>query len=349
MEDCVVVTGVAGFVGSNLAKRLLDKGYCVRGIDNLSAGTLENVDQRLEFHRADIRDPDLQPILERVYAVVHLAAKTCLTDCLNNPVEAASVNVLGTANLLEAARQAKVGKFIYADTSAEYEGITEFPSKEDKIRPVGVYAASKHSGAAFCESYRELYGMNLTIVRYFNVYGPAQDWRRVIPPVMSAFIIRMLRGERPIIYGTGEKRRDFIYVDDVNDLHLLLLDDPRSNGRVFNVGTGVNYSINEIYRLVEELLHTGLEPIYKPDLPGEAQVTLADITAARSLGWEPKMDIHEGLRRTIQYIRERVLATVESGDGQKAPARTEHYPSVPETDHPPTAATGKPERVKVRN
>jgi nucleoside-diphosphate-sugar epimerase len=246
-----------------------------------------------------------------VDAVFHLAAMSCLTDCLNHPLEAASVNTLGTVNLLEAARQAKVGKFTYSDTSAEYEGITEFPTKEDKVRPIGVYAVSKHGGAAFCESYRELYGMNLTIVRYFNVYGPAMDWRRVIPPVISAFVIRMLRGEQPVIYGTGEKRRDFIYVDDVNAFHLTLLEDSRSNGRVFNVGSGVNYSVNEIYQLVEDLLRTGREPIYKPDLPGEAQVTLADISAARELSWEPKVDIHEGLRRSIRYIRERVLQAVQ--------------------------------------
>jgi UDP-glucose 4-epimerase len=287
------------------------------GIDNLSAGTLENVDPRVEFHKIDIRDPEVHPLLRGVDAVFHLAARSSLTDCLDHPLEAASVNTLGTINLLEAARQAKVGKFTYADTGAEYEGITEFPTKEDKIRPIGVYAVSKHGGAAFCESYRELYGMNLTIVRYFNVYGPAQDWRRVVPPVMSAFIIRMLRGERPIIYGTGEKRRDFIYVDDVNDFHLILLEDPRSNGRVFNVGTGVNFSINEVYQLVEELLQTGLTPIYKPDLPGEAQVTLADITAGRELGWRPRVDIHEGLRRSVQYIRERVLQAVKNSGGQR--------------------------------
>jgi UDP-glucose 4-epimerase len=233
---------------------------------------------------------------------------------LDHPLEAASVNTLGTLNLLEAAREAQVGKFIYADTGAEYEGITEFPTKEDKIRPIGVYAVSKHGGAAFCESYGELYGMNITIVRYFNVYGPAQDWRRVVPPVMSAFIIRMLRGERPIIYGTGEKRRDFIYVDDVNDFHMVVLEDSRSDGRVFNVGTGVNYSINEVYQLVEELLQTGLKPVYKPDLPGEAQVTLADITAGRGLGWQPKVDIREGLRRSVQYIQERVLQAVTNSD-----------------------------------
>jgi UDP-glucose 4-epimerase len=314
MHNPIVVTGVAGFVGSNLAKHLLDRGYSVIGIDNLSAGTLENVDPRVEFHKMDIRDPEIYPLLRGVDAVFHLAARSSLTDCLDHPLEAASVNTLGTLNLLEAAREAQVGKFVYADTGAEYEGITEFPTKEDKIRPIGVYAVSKHGGAAFCESYRELYGMSVTIVRYFNVYGPAQDWRRVVPPVMSAFIIRMLRGERPIIYGTGEKRRDFIYVDDVNDFHMVVLEDPRSNGRVFNVGSGVGFSINEVYQLVEELLRTGLKPIYKPDLPGEAQVTLADITAARGLGWQPKVDIHEGLRRSVQYIQERVLQAVTNSD-----------------------------------
>jgi len=318
MPNRIVVTGVAGFVGSNLARHLLDRGNSVVGIDNLSAGTLENVDPRVEFHKVDIRDRRIHRLLRGAEAVFHLAGKTSLPDCQNKPLEAASVNVLGTLNVLEATRIAKVRKVIYADTSAEYEGITEFPTNENKIRPVGVYATSKHGGAAFCESYRDLYGMNVTIVRYFNVYGPAQDWRRVVPPVMSAFIIRMLRGERPVIYGTGEKRRDFIYVDDVNDFHMALLEGAWSNGRVFNVGTGVNYSINEIYQLVEELLQTGLKPIYKPDLPGEAQVTLADITAGRELGWQPKVDIHEGLRRSIQYIRERVLQAVGNNGGHSA-------------------------------
>jgi UDP-glucose 4-epimerase len=307
MAKRVVVTGVAGFVASNLARHLLDRGYVVIGIDNLSAGTLENIDPRVDFHKADICDSAIRELLYGADAVFHLAAKSSLTDCLAKPLEAANVNVLGTLNLLEAARQMKVGKFVYADTSAEYEGISQFPTPEDKIRPIGVYAASKHGGAAFCESYRELYGMNLTIMRYFNVYGPAQDWRRVIPPVMSSFIIRMLRSERPVIYGTGEKRRDFIYVDDVNDLHMAVLENPRSNGRVYNAGTGINFSVNEVYQLVEELLETGLKPIYEPDLPGEAQITLADISASRELGWTPKVEIREGLQRTIQYIQERVV------------------------------------------
>lgn len=307
MRKTVLVTGVAGFVGSNLAKRLLNSGYHVRGIDNLSAGTLENLDARVDFHQADIRDPEIHGLFEGVDGVFHLAAKNCLSECLKDPLEAASINVLGTVNILEAARNAKVRKVIYADTSAEYEGITEFPTAEAKIRPIGVYAASKHGGATFCESYRELYKMNITMLRYFNVYGPAQDWRRVVPPVMSAFIIRMLSGERPMIYGTGEKRRDFIYVDDVNDFHLLALEDPRTEGRVFNIGSGINFSVNEIYGLIEQQLQTGLQPVYKPDLPGEAQLTLADITESCGLGWNAKIGIREGLSLSIEYIREKVL------------------------------------------
>ncbi len=307
MSKRIVVTGVAGFVGSNLSKDLLNKGYSVVGIDNLSAGTLDNVDKRVEFHRADIRGPEIFPLFEGAHGVFHLAAKTSLVDCLKKPLEAVDHNVAGTLNVLEAVRAAKVHKIVYADTSAEYEGIHTFPTKEDKVKPIGVYAASKHGGATFCESYRELYGINVVMVRYFNVYGPAQDWRRVIPPVMSSFILRMLRGEQPLIYGNGEKRRDFIYIDDVNDLHLTVLEKDEANGRVFNVGSGTNHSVNEIYALVEGLMKTGLKPISKPDLPGEAEVTLADISEAKSLGWSPRINIEEGLRRTIDYLRSKAM------------------------------------------
>jgi UDP-glucose 4-epimerase len=286
----VVVTGVAGFVGSNLAKKLLEKGYAVIGLDNLSAGTIENVDPRVDFHRGDIRSQEIYPLFEGADGVFHLAAKTSLVDCLAKPLEAADMNVSGTLNVLEAARKAKVRKFIYADTSAEYEGIHEFPTPEDRIQPIGVYAASKHGGATFCESYRRLYEMN----------------------------VRMLQGENPLIYGTGEKRRDFIYVDDVNDLHLVILEDDRADGRVFNIGSGVNHSVNEIYLLVEGLLKTGLKPIYKPDLPGEAEITLADIAAAKSLGWKPHIDIKEGLKRTIDYLQSRVPNANASLSGRVA-------------------------------
>lgn len=306
MERRIVVTGAAGFVGSNLAKHLLNRGYAVRGIDNLSAGTLENLDPRVEFYESDIRSSEIFPIFEGADAVFHLAAKNCLPECARLPLETASINVAGTVNVLEAARQANVRKFIFADTSAEYEGIRKFPTGEENVRPLGVYAASKHSGATFCESYRELCGMKVVILRYFNVYGPAQDWRRVIPPVMSSFILRMLQGERPVIFGTGERRRDFVYVDDVNDFHVLALEDDRTDNQTFNVGSGVNFSVKEVYTLVESLLQSGLQPLYQPELPGEAEITLADLTSSAKLGWKPRVPIREGLTRTIEYLQSRV-------------------------------------------
>jgi nucleoside-diphosphate-sugar epimerase len=309
MKKRIVITGAAGFIGSNLGRHLLDRGYTVVAIDSLTSGTIENLDPRVEFQQLDVRHESLRSLLAGADAVFHLAAKTSLPDCMQHPQEAANVNVQGTVNVLEAARLAGVGKIIYADTSAEYEGINQFPTPEDILRPISIYAASKHGGATFCESYRELYGMDITMLRYFNVYGPAQDWRRVVPPVMSGFIIRMLNGEAPIIYGTGEKRRDFVYVDDVNEFHTRVLENPASKGRVFNVGTGINYSVNEIYEAVESMLQTGLKPIHKDELPGEAEVTLADITESKRLGWEPKFTLQRGLEHTIRYIREKVLAS----------------------------------------
>src|SRR5258708_12809606 len=142
MQRYVAVTGVAGFGGSNLAKQLLDRGYRVKGIDNLSAGTLGNVDQRVEFHEADVRSPEIYPLFNGVDAIFHLAAKTCLPECVNNPLEAAGINVVGTLNVLEAARRANVQKFIYPDTSAKYEGIDEFPTRQTIILPLRVYAAT---------------------------------------------------------------------------------------------------------------------------------------------------------------------------------------------------------------
>jgi len=306
-KKTILVTGCAGFIGSNLCRWLCDEGYMVVGLDNLSYGTLENIDPRVIFHRKDIRDPEIYPLFEGVDTVFHLAAKNCLIDCLRNPLETSEINVYGTVNVLEGARRAGVRKFIYADTSAEYEGIMDFPSRVDRVCPVSTYAVSKRGAALFCESYRKLFGMRITVLRYFNVYGPAQDWRRVVPPVMSSFIMKMLKRERPVIYGNGEKRRDFIYVDDVNRFHLMAMNDERLDGGTFNVGSGINYSINEIFSAIENILRTGLTPIYREDLPGEAQITLADISQERTLGWEPKVSLEEGLKRSIEYIQSKVL------------------------------------------
>jgi UDP-glucose 4-epimerase len=304
----ILITGVAGFIGSNLALRLLAEGYAVIGIDDLSQGVPEQIPAGVEFHQLDIRSPNIYPHFRDVQAVFHLAAKNCISDCQLDPVAAASVNVAGTVNVLEAARQAGVSRVIHAESSALYEGVEEMPSSEEQVAPRSIYAVTKHAASEFAAAFGRFHGMQLTGLRYFCVYGPRQDYRRTVPPVMSAFIIKLLRGQRPTIYGTGEKRRDFVYVDDVNDFHLQCLTDNRTHGGTFNLGSGTDHSVREIYAIIQSLLGTAIEPEFAPDLPGEAERTCGDIGRAGSLGWMPRVPLEDGLRRSIAYIREHVVA-----------------------------------------
>jgi len=304
----ILITGVAGFIGSNLASRLLDEGYNVVGIDNLAYGLRENVPEGVHFHHVDIRDREIFTLFENVDTVFHLAAKNCIADCQADPVETAEINVSGTVNVFEASKRAGVRKVIYAESSALYEGSSAFPTPESEVKPESFYALSKLASMYFASAYEKFYGLKFTALRYFCVYGPVQDYRRTIPPVMSAFIIKLLKGERPIIYGTGEKRRDFVYVDDVNDFHMICMRDDRTNGKVFNIGSGVNYSVHEVLDKVSKMLKVTSDPIYKDDLPGEAQVTLADITQAKSLGWKPRIPLEKGLEKAIEYIRKEMAA-----------------------------------------
>jgi UDP-glucose 4-epimerase len=304
----IAITGVAGFIGANLAKTLIEADLDVLGIDNLSYGLRENIPAGVKFHNRDIRDSRIEKLFVGADVVFHLAAKNCISDCQADPRETADINVTGTINVFEAARRAGVRKIIYAESSALYEGSSIFPTLESELRPETFYAVSKSAAMNFAEAYRRFFGMTITALRYFCVYGPVQDYRRTVPPVMSAFIIKLLKGERPVIYGTGEKRRDFVYVDDVNDFHLLCLRDPRTDNETYNLGSGENHSILEIYDRVSKLLGVRLEPEFKPDLPGEAQITLADISKASALGWKPKTDLETGLLRSIEYIKSEMAA-----------------------------------------
>jgi UDP-glucose 4-epimerase len=300
----ILVTGVAGFIGSNLAERFVrDGGADVVGIDNLAYGVREQIPAGVKFHQADIRSRGIYPIFDGIDYVFHFAAKNCISDCQDDPVETADINVTGTANVFEASRRAGVKKVIYAESSALYEGSDKLPTPETDINPRSVYAVSKMSSMLFADAYVRYFGVRTTALRYFCVYGPRQDYRRSIPPVFSAFISKLLKGEQPVIFGTGEKRRDFIHVDDVNDFHLLCMRDDRTTGKVFNLGSGINYSIKEIYATIARLLKSSVTPAFKADLPGEAFANLADITEARKLGWSPRFDLEKGLQTSIDFIR----------------------------------------------
>lgn len=301
------MTGAAGFIGSNLCERLLREGYGVIAIDDLSQGVLEQVPLGADFRQIDVRSPNLERHFVGAQAVFHLAAKNCISDCQLDPLATTTINVYGTVNVLEAARRAAVRRVIHAETSALYEGVATFPTPEDEVAPQSVYAASKMAARAFAGAYERYHGLRLTALRYFCVYGPRQDYRRTVPPVMSAFILKLLSGARPTIYGTGEKRRDFVYVDDVNDFHMMCLTDARTVGGTYNLGSGREHSVREIFDAVRTLLDSTDEPEYAQDLPGEAQRTCADVSRARALGWAPRVELEEGLRRSIEYIRAHVL------------------------------------------
>jgi UDP-glucose 4-epimerase len=307
----ILVTGVAGFIGSNLAARLLAEGFAVVGVDDLSQGVVEQVPDGVDFHQLDIRTAAISPLFSDVDAVFHLAAKNCIPDCQADPVAAASINVTGTVNVFEAARQAGVRRVIHAESSALYEGSDRLPSAEDDVAPQSIYAITKLAGAEFAAAYARYHGLAMTGLRYFCVYGPRQDYRRTVPPVMSAFIIRLLQGERPFVYGTGEKRRDFVYVDDVNDFHVQCLHDARTIGGTYNLGSGRDHSVLEILAEIQSQLGTNLAPEHRPDLPGEAERTCGDISRARALGWAPRVPLQEGLQRSIAYIRQHVVRDPE--------------------------------------
>lgn len=304
MKKKVLITGVAGFIGSNLADRLLkEKQFEIIGIDNLTYGVREQIPEGVKFHQEDIRSADIYKLFKGVDYVFHFAAKNCISDCQIAPLETTDINVTGTVNVFEACLKANVKKIIYAESSALYEGSKVLPTPETEVAPHSFYAVSKYSSMIFAQAYERFYGLKSTALRYFCVYGPKQDYRRTIPPVFSAFIIKLLKGEKPIIYGTGEKRRDFIYVDDINDFHIQCMKDDRTTGNVYNLGSGINYSVKEIYQMIAGLLESKIKPEIKSDLPGEAFANLADITQAKALGWLPKTDLKTGLSASIDFIR----------------------------------------------
>jgi len=306
----ILITGIAGFIGSNLADFLFKKGHEIIGVDDLSYGLLDQVPSGVEFHKLSILNNDMYALFNNVDVVFHLAAKNCIADCQLDPIETANINVIGTVNVFEASKQAAVKKVIYAESSAVYEGTSSFPSGEKDEAPESFYAISKMASKLFADAYRRFSNLNTIALRYFNVYGPKQDYRRSIPPLMCAIIINLLKGNRPVIYGDGQKRRDFIYIDDINRFHELLMTDASVNSGTFNLGFSQNYSVMEVYETISKLLKTKISPVFKPDLPGEAFQNLADISKAKSLGWKPQVNLEEGLKLSIDYIRNNVLPTI---------------------------------------
>ena len=292
----ILVTGVAGFIGSNLAERLLKAGYEVIGIDNLAYGRKEQVPEGVVFHKVDVRSKDIYPLFAGVSVVFHLAAKNDLLACQADPVETIDINVAGTTNVFEAAKRAGVKKVVFASSSALEEG---------EARLKGFYAISKAACEKIADGYHAAFGIDYVLIRYFNVYGPRQDYRRSHPPVMSMFIMQAMRGEQPVLYeGHEHDKRDFIYVDDINDFHLACITDDRANNRLFRLGTGESTAIAQIWEVVRKVTGSALEPAVKPGPQGHIPViTLADVSEAKKLGWTAKTSLEDGLRAQYEYLK----------------------------------------------
>jgi UDP-glucose 4-epimerase len=301
----ILVTGGAGFIGSHVVDAYLEDGHDVVVVDDLSTGKRENVHRRARLYPLDIRDGKLAKVFatEKPDIVNHHAAKASVRESMASPVLYADVNVLGSLNLLELSREYKVKKFIYISTGGAVYGEPEYlPADEiHPILPLDPYGASKAAFEHYLPLYRTNHGISFTVLRYANVYGPRQDPYGEAG-VVAIFTGQMLRGEQAVINGSGEQERDFVYVGDVAQANILALDG--GEGGIYNVGTGVGTSINDIFSHLKVATDYGRQAVHGPAKAGEVfKVYLSVDKVGRELGWRPVTSLEEGLRLTVEYFR----------------------------------------------
>jgi nucleoside-diphosphate-sugar epimerase len=306
----ILVTGGGGFIGSHLAKRLVGLGHQVAILDNFSTGRRSNLEALAS--EVEIIEGDIQSYERAFHAVrgcevvFHEAALPSVPRSVQDPLTSTASNVIGTLNVLLAARDAEVRRVIYASSSSVYGSNQTLPKSEDMAAlPISPYAVAKLAGEGYCRSFGVVYGLEAVAIRYFNVFGPRQDPRSMYAAVIPNFISAMLAGESPIIFGDGEQSRDFTYVDNVIDANLLAMNAGSVAGRVYNVACGESATLNELVASLSEIMGTRTKPVYRPSRSGDVKHSLADISRARAdLGYEPTVSFREGLERTVEAIRE---------------------------------------------
>jgi len=304
-----LVTGGAGFIGSNLVDELLRRGHRVRVLDNLSTGRPENlaaVRERIDFFNADICNLEtIRPCFAGVDYVLHLAALPSVPRSVADPISANRVNIEGTLNVLLAAREAGVKRVVFAASSAAYGDNPILPRVEShEPRPLSPYALTKVAGEYYCQIFTRLYGVEAVALRYFNIFGPRQDPHSQYTGVLSKFITAYIKGTTPTIFGDGEQSRDFTYIDNVVDATLRACIAPDAPGKVINVGVGGRFTLNQTIALLDQIFGKQVTPRYDPPRSGDVLHSQADISLARQvLGYEPKVPYEQGLKKTVEWYR----------------------------------------------
>jgi len=301
------VTGGAGFIGSHLVRFFLERGERVRVLDNFSTGKRENlseVEGRIELVQGSLSSPkDIEAAVEGVDFVLHQAAIPSVPRSVEFPLESHESNATGTLRLLRLAAEAGVRRLVYASSSSVYGANPTLPKVESMpTEPMSPYAVSKLSAEQYAGVFHRLYGLETVSLRYFNVFGPRQDPTSPYSGVVSRFIDAIASDSQPTIHGDGEQTRDLTYVENVVRANFAATENPEAAGSVYNIGCATRVSVNELWRVMAELSGSKLEPRYAPSRSGDVPHSLADIGRARNdLGYEPAIDLREGLRRTLSY------------------------------------------------
>jgi len=303
----VLVTGGAGFIGSHLVDALVAANCDVRVLDNFSTGHLCNLkhsENHFKFYKGDIRDQDiLIKASKDCDSIFHQAAVVSVPKTVDNPVDSALVNDMGTLYVLEAARKNGVKRVVLASSCAVYGDDPEIP-KHEKMRPKpqSPYAVQKLNGECYARLYFDLYGVETVSLRYFNVYGPRQDPSSPYSGVISIFMTKASTKKAPVIFGDGNQFRDFIFVKDVVKANLLGANGNKAQGKIFNIGTGKNVRINELWQMIRQLTGNLIEPRYEPARAGDIRESVASIDLAqKDLGFEPEYSFERGLKETFEY------------------------------------------------
>jgi len=306
----VLVTGGAGFIGSHLVDALLETGYDVVVVDNLSTGKASNlahVADRILFYEGDIRDLEtMNEAAQGCHAIFHQAAVVSVPQTVDDPIQSSAVNDTGTLMVLEAARLQRVQRVVMASSCAVYGDDPEIPKHEKmSLKPQSPYAVQKLTNELYAKLYADLYGLHTVCLRYFNVFGPRQDPSSPYSGVISIFMTRAVENKPPVIHGDGRQFRDFVFVKDVVQANLLAAASDGANGEVFNVGTGHFVRIGQLWDTISDMACTTLKPVFADQRPGDILESVADIQKAGALlNFSPKIVFEEGLKQTFQWYRE---------------------------------------------